>query len=87
VIYVSPPIIHLLVQYPLLVFTSSSFSCLSACGFYSFWGFWPLSAADPTADVEGHDVRAKIALVAKLAYGVSVPVEQIPCKGISSITR
>ena len=43
--------------------------------------------ADPTADVEGHDVRAKIALVAKLAYGVSVPVEQIPCKGISAITR
>ena len=25
--------------------------------------------ADPTADVEGHDVQAKIALLAKLAFG------------------
>mmetsp|Transcript_10614 Transcript_10614/g.17094 ORF Transcript_10614/g.17094 Transcript_10614/m.17094 type:complete len:479 (-) Transcript_10614:293-1729(-) len=41
--------------------------------------------ADPTADVEGHDVQAKIALVAKLAFGVGVPVEAIPCKGISAI--
>ena len=37
--------------------------------------------ADPTADVEGHDVRAKIALLAKLAFGQSVAVEDIPCKG------
>ena len=44
-------------------------------------------AADPTADVEGHDVQAKIALVAKLAFGVSVPLDQIQTKGISSITR
>eukprot|EP00638_Chattonella_subsalsa_P005384 CAMPEP_0117752042 /NCGR_PEP_ID=MMETSP0947-20121206/11368_1 /TAXON_ID=44440 /ORGANISM="Chattonella subsalsa, Strain CCMP2191" /LENGTH=423 /DNA_ID=CAMNT_0005570605 /DNA_START=130 /DNA_END=1401 /DNA_ORIENTATION=- len=41
--------------------------------------------ADPTADVEGHDVQAKIALVAKLAYGVTVPITAIPCSGISSI--
>jgi homoserine dehydrogenase len=42
--------------------------------------------ADPTADVEGHDVRAKIALLAQLAYGVQVPMDQIPCSGISNIT-
>ena len=42
--------------------------------------------ADPTADVEGHDVQAKIAILTKLAFGVTVPLECIPCKGISSIT-
>jgi len=43
--------------------------------------------ADPTADVEGHDVRAKIAILAKLAFGTSVtPVEDIPCQGISSVS-
>mmetsp|Transcript_2099 Transcript_2099/g.6401 ORF Transcript_2099/g.6401 Transcript_2099/m.6401 type:complete len:416 (-) Transcript_2099:314-1561(-) len=41
--------------------------------------------ADPTADVEGHDVRAKIALLAKLAFGATVPVESIPTEGISKI--
>lgn len=42
--------------------------------------------ADPTADVEGHDVRAKIAIIAKLAFGTTVPVDSIPCKGITSIS-
>lgn len=43
--------------------------------------------ADPTADVEGHDVRAKIALLAGVAFGVPVPpIEKIPCVGISKIT-
>eukprot|EP00622_Pseudochattonella_farcimen_P001638 FR736382.1.p1 GENE.FR736382.1~~FR736382.1.p1 ORF type:complete len:218 (+),score=11.93 FR736382.1:1-654(+) len=41
--------------------------------------------ADPTADVEGFDVQAKIALVAKLAYGTTVPMDAIPTTGISSI--
>ena len=44
--------------------------------------------ADPTADVEGYDVRAKIAILAKLAFGVTVsPVEEstIPCTGISEL--
>jgi homoserine dehydrogenase len=41
--------------------------------------------ADPTADVEGHDVQAKIALLANLAYGRVVPVPSIPTNGISSI--
>jgi len=42
--------------------------------------------ADPTADVEGHDVRAKICILAKLAFGKTVGVEEIPCAGISKIT-
>jgi homoserine dehydrogenase len=42
--------------------------------------------ADPSADVEGHDVRAKIALLAQLAFGVQVPIHQIPCSGIANIT-
>lgn len=41
---------------------------------------------DPTADVEGYDVRAKIAILAKLAYGTTVPVETIPCTGITQIS-
>lgn len=43
--------------------------------------------ADPTADVEGHDVQAKIALLAKLSFGKDIPVETIPTKGISSISK
>jgi homoserine dehydrogenase len=43
--------------------------------------------ADPTADVEGHDVQAKIALLAKLAYGQNVSVSVIPTAGISKITK
>ncbi len=42
--------------------------------------------ADPTADVEGYDVQAKIAIMAKLAFGTTVPVEEIPCMGISQLT-
>uniref|UniRef100_A0A7S2KEY7 Homoserine dehydrogenase n=1 Tax=Leptocylindrus danicus TaxID=163516 RepID=A0A7S2KEY7_9STRA len=42
--------------------------------------------ADPTADVEGHDVRAKIAILAKLAFGQTVPVDTIPCSGITQIS-
>jgi len=41
--------------------------------------------ADPTADVEGLDVQAKIALLANLAYGVVVPTTTIPTAGISQI--
>lgn len=42
--------------------------------------------ADPTADVEGHDVRAKIAILAKLAFGTTVPISSISCRGISNIS-
>ena len=41
--------------------------------------------ADPTGDVEGHDARHKLCLLTKLAFGVYVPVSQIPCKGISRV--
>lgn len=42
--------------------------------------------ADPTADVEGHDVRAKIAILAKLAFGKTVSVPDVPCLGISQVS-
>jgi len=42
--------------------------------------------ADPTADVGGYDVRAKIAILAKLAFGVSVPIDTIPCMGITDVS-
>lgn len=42
--------------------------------------------ADPTADVEGHDVRAKIAILAKLSFGTTVPVQCIPCMGITNVS-
>ena len=42
--------------------------------------------ADPTADVEGHDVRAKIAILAKLAFGTTVNVDSIPCMGITDLS-
>lgn len=46
----------------------------------------PHLAADPTADVEGHDVQAKIALLAKLAFGQDVALENVPCTGISKLS-
>jgi homoserine dehydrogenase len=43
--------------------------------------------ADPAADVEGWDVRAKISLLSQLAFGQTIsPVESIPCRGITNIT-
>lgn len=42
--------------------------------------------SDPTADVEGHDVQAKISLLAKLAFGCTVPWETVPTVGISKLT-
>ena len=41
--------------------------------------------ADPTADVEGYDARRKLVLSANLAFGVSLPEEDVPCIGISHI--
>ena len=43
--------------------------------------------ADPTADVEGHDARAKIAVLARLALGCRIAQSDIPCTGISSLTK
>lgn len=43
--------------------------------------------ADPTADVEGHDARAKTAVLARLALGCRINESDIPCTGISSLTK
>ena len=42
--------------------------------------------SDPTADVEGHDVRSKIAVLSKLAFGVNVPEDKVLTSGISKVT-
>lgn len=42
--------------------------------------------ADPSADVEGWDAADKIAILASLAFGVSVKREAIPCEGIRGIS-
>lgn len=42
--------------------------------------------ADPTADVEGHDARAKICVLARLALGCRIKESDVPCAGISSLT-
>ena len=42
--------------------------------------------ADPTADVEGHDAAAKIAIVASIAFGVEVTSADVLCEGISKVT-
>jgi len=41
--------------------------------------------ADPTADVEGYDARAKIAILIAVGLGCQVDTEHIPCRSISSI--
>ena len=41
--------------------------------------------ADPTADVDGYDARAKIAILIAVGLGAQVDPEQIPCRTISSI--
>jgi len=42
--------------------------------------------ADPTADVEGHDAAAKIAVVASIAFGAEVTSADVQCEGISNVT-
>ncbi len=42
--------------------------------------------ADPTADVEGFDAMYKIAILASIAYGSHIDVEQIHHEGITKIT-
>ncbi len=43
--------------------------------------------ADPTADVEGYDVVAKVLILAFLAFGHSIKPDQVVRQGITSITR
>ena len=42
---------------------------------------------NPEADVEGHDACRKIAILSSLMSGKTVRYEDIPCEGISRITR
>ncbi len=44
-----------------------------------------LAEADPAADVEGYDARAKIAILIAVGLGCQVDPEEIPCRSISSI--
>ena len=41
--------------------------------------------ADPTADVDGYDARAKIAILMAVGLGCQVDPERIPCRTIASI--
>lgn len=43
--------------------------------------------ADPTADVDGHDAAAKIAILASLAFDSRVVASDVPTEGIRAITR
>merc|ERR1711935_664799 len=42
--------------------------------------------ADPTLDVGGFDARSKLKILMRLAYGVDVDEESIPCRGIQKLT-
>jgi homoserine dehydrogenase len=42
--------------------------------------------ADPTADVGGGDAAAKMAILARLAFGLNVTLNQVTYEGISNIT-
>ncbi|MCD8199653.1 MAG: homoserine dehydrogenase [Coriobacteriaceae bacterium] len=42
--------------------------------------------ADPTADVEGADAAAKIAILASIAFNSRVTIDDVPTEGISHIT-
>ena len=42
--------------------------------------------ADPTADVEGFDAAAKIAIVASIAFGAEVTSADVACEGISKVS-
>ena len=42
--------------------------------------------ADPTADVEGYDARAKAAILASLAFHTRVSSAEVYCEGITAIT-
>ena len=42
--------------------------------------------ADPTSDVEGYDARYKIVILSNYVMKIPLTVEEVSCKGISSIT-
>jgi len=42
--------------------------------------------ADPSADIDGHDAAAKIAIIAAIAFGASVTSADVSCEGIAQIS-
>lgn len=48
-----------------------------ACGY---------AEADPTSDVEGYDAMYKLAILARLAFGIDAPLRDITREGITAIT-
>ena len=42
--------------------------------------------ADPTADVEGFDAAAKIAILGSIAFNSRITIDQVPTEGISKLT-
>ncbi len=42
--------------------------------------------ADPTADVDGHDAAAKIAILASIAFNSRVSIAEVPVEGIRSLS-
>jgi homoserine dehydrogenase len=42
--------------------------------------------ADPTADIEGHDVRLKVTILANELLGAKLKPRDVTCKGISGLT-
>jgi homoserine dehydrogenase len=42
--------------------------------------------ADPTEDVTGKDAAAKMAILARLAFGAPVHLDHVPCEGIDGLT-
>lgn len=43
--------------------------------------------ADPTADIEGHDVRLKVAILATLLFDADIHPQDIPTTGISGLSE
>lgn len=41
--------------------------------------------ADPTLDVGGFDARSKLRIMMKLAFGIDVNEDEIPCRGITEV--
>lgn len=42
--------------------------------------------ADPTGDVEGHDARAKVTILANIVLDVPISISEVSCEGITNIT-
>lgn len=42
---------------------------------------------DPTLDVGGFDARSKLKILMRLAYGIDVDEDDIPCNGITDLTK